>query len=307
MENAYPDNALFARWVRGDISDAERQRLEQHPEFPVFRRLLESAQQQQLSDMDAQVFWSRFALRQQRSQRPQRPYPWLWWLVGIAAIGALALFIFMLLQPSQIRPAVSATATGEQKNVELPDGSTLRLNAVSSVEVVGNWRSERRVRLIGEAFFQVKRGLSPFVVETTAGAVSVLGTKLSVRYRGGAFEVDCYTGFVQASTLNGNKQAIRAGQKAIARNERWEQLGALTDPWPAWMQGESRFGDAPVYEVFAELERQYNISISASGVEGRHFSGLFIHNDLQQALRMVCEPLGLQYEIAGRQVLIRRR
>ena len=308
MEKAFPDNALFARWLRGDISDAERQNLERHPEFPMFRRLMESAQQQQLSETDSQALWSRFTAGNQASRPGTRQQTWLWWLMGSTALITLILMAWALFLPGSLAPSISATTTGEQKTVELPDGSTVRLNAVSSVEVYPrNWGSERRVRLIGEAFFQVKKGLAPFVVETDAGSVSVLGTSFTVRYRGSGFEVACYSGFVQASTPNGNKQALRASQKAVARNERWLHLGALADPWPSWMQGESRFGDAPVYEVFAELERQYNISISASGVDGRRFSGLFVHNDLPQALRMVCEPLGLQYEIVDKQVLIRRK
>ncbi len=307
MEKVFPDNVLFARWVRGDISDAERQRLEQHPDFPVFRRLMENAQQQQLSENDSQVLWNRYFSSRQR-RRPIRKFHWLWWLVGILGLASLALFSWTVSQTVSSTPSISATTTGEQRTVELPDGSTVRLNAVSSIDVyTRNWASKRRVRLIGEAFFQIKKGMAPFVVETSAGSVTVLGTSFNVRYRGTGFEVACYTGFVQASTPNGNKQALRAGQKTLCKNERWQQLAALNDPWPAWMQGESRFGDAPVYEVFAELERQYNISISASGTEGRRFSGLFIHKDLPQALRMVCEPLGLQYEIAGKQVLIRRK
>lgn len=75
------------------------------------------------------------------------------------------------------------------------------------------------------------------------------------------------------------------------------------------MQGESRFADVPVYEVFAELERQYNITIQASDFAGRRFSGVFIHNDLPYALRMVCEPLGLGYSIEndGRNVVISQK
>jgi ferric-dicitrate binding protein FerR (iron transport regulator) len=306
MENAFQHNALFARWIKGELSDTDRQAIERHPYFPVFRRLLGTAEPKNLSDSEIQALLNRIP---ETSFPKKRTRPnILWWWIGAAAVLALVLLSWTLIQTTPAASAISATSIGEQKTVTLPDGSTVRLNAVSSIEVLpGNWASERRVQLIGEAFFQVKKGLAPFVVETVPGTVKVLGTSFTIKYRGGAYQVACYTGLVQVTTNKGIKQALRAGQKATARNGFWTPLTAITDSWPAWMQGESRFADAPVYEVLAELERQYNISISGSGTEGRRFSGVFIHNDLPHALRMVCEPLGLQYELEGHQVLLRKK
>lgn len=308
MENAYQNDTLFSRWLSGALSESERQHLEKHPDFSIFRGMLEAKGHQQLSDSEIRKLWKNFTAARHPDKRKDTHQHWLW--RGIAATGLLTLGLigWSLFQPAPTPSSLSATATGEYKTVHLPDGSTVRLNAVSSAEVVmANWAKERRVRLIGEGFFQVNKSPVPFVVETSAGTVSVLGTSFNVRYRGRAFEVACYTGLVQATTSEGHKQALRAGQKAWALNGRWQPLSEVVDSWPAWIQGESRFGDVPVYEVFAELERQYNITISASGTEGRQFSGTFIHGDLNLALRMVCEPLGLQYETEGRQILIRRK
>ncbi|MCK6691071.1 MAG: FecR domain-containing protein, partial [Thermoanaerobaculia bacterium] len=166
---------------------------------------------------------------------------------------------------------------------------------------------ERRVKLIGEAFFTVQKGVAPFIVETAGGSVSVLGTSFTVRYRGGAFDVACYEGVVQAAVPGGAKQTLRATQKAAARNGVWQPLGSITDSWPGWMQGESRFNETPLYEVFAELQRQYNIKIEATGTEGRRFSGAFVYGDLPTALRMICGPLGLSYQVEGKVVRISGR
>lgn len=303
MDNGFPDQALFTRWVKGDISDAERQALEQHPDYPVYQQALESARRRETG-------WQAFLdqLREWRRQLFPARYVVLWQAMAVAAVFTLGFFIWTLLQPVSTAPSIYATATGEKKTVTLPDGSTVSLNAVSCLEVfTSDWASTRRVRLTGEAFFQIKKGHAPFVVETSAGTVSVLGTSFNIRYRGSAFEVDCYTGWLQATGKSGAKQALRAGQKSAMRMERWQPLGVVTESWPSWMQGETYCGDVPVYELFAELQRQYNISISASGIEGRRFSGTFSHDDLPRALRMVCEPLGLQYAIEGKQVLIRKK
>lgn len=295
MNNTLSDNALLARWLKGDVSDAERVEIEQHPDFPALRRLL--------------VAQGKFPTQKQgpRSRKDSLRLQW----GGLAVVFALsvALLSWAMFLSVPCPPTISATAKGEQQTVEFPDGSSVRLNAVSAAEIVpDNWANERRVLLLGEGFFQVKKNPVPFVVETLAGTVSVLGTNFNVRYRGNAFEVACYTGFVQVTTNQGDQQALRGGQKSVARNGRWQHpISTITDPWPAWMQGESRFGDAPMHEVFAELSRQYDIAISAADLQGHQFSGRFVHGDLHRALKMVCEPLGTQYELEGKTVLIRQK
>ncbi len=311
MENSFHDDTVLARWLSGELSASEREALERHPDFPAYQAIVEAADQLALPDAAVQNMWERLAPAL-RTPKPIRPthagskQRWLWWSVGIAATFTLAFFVWTLLQPVSDTPQVAATAIGEQKTVTLADGTTVRLNAVSSVEIfTGNWSEERRVHLTGEAFFDVKKGMTPFVVETEAGSVSVLGTSFTVKHRGGAFEVACYTGLIQATTAAGAGQALREGQRAIARNGIWQPLSSITDSWPGWMQGESRFANVPLYEVLAELQRQYHIKISASGVEGRRFSGAFVHGDLQLALRMVCDPLELDYSLDGKTVTIR--
>ncbi len=306
--NTFQDDTLLARWLSGELSDAERQALEQHPDFPVFRQIVEAAGGLQLPDAGTQAMWDRLAPGLTTKQRIRtgggRQY-WLKWAVAAAAVVALAVFAWTLWwNPLPAAPAIVATTTGEQKTTTLPDGSTVRLNAVSSVEIyTQKWSEERRVRLIGEAFFTVKKG-APFTVETSGGSVSVLGTSFTVRYRGSSFDVACYEGLVQAAVPSGAKQALRATQKAVARNGSWQPLGAITDSWPGWMQGESRFANVPFYEVVAELQRQYNIKIETSGTEGRRFTGAFIYGDLPVALRMVCDPMGLTYKVDGKLVRI---
>ena len=308
MHGLFHDDTLLARWLSGEITEAEQEELRRHPDFPAFRRIVEAADQLQLPDSGILTMWDRLEpnLKNKKTQSyGRRRERWMWFALAISAVFTLGVFAWTLWWPLSNAPAIVATSTGEQKTATLPDGSTVRLNAVSSVEVyIRNWSKERRVHLIGDAFFQVENSTQPFVVETGAGTVSVLGTTFTVRHRGSSLDVACYTGLVQAATSSGAKQALREGQKATARNGIWQPIGTLTDSWPAWMQGESRFANAPLYEVFAELQRQYDISIAATGTENRRFSGAFVHGDLPLALRMICEPLGLQYTVQNSKVMV---
>lgn len=74
---------------------------------------------------------------------------------------------------------------GQHVDVTLPDGSKVCLNALSELHFPGTFSGrERRVQLRGEAFFDVNHNARhPFVVETYACDVEVLGTQFDVEAR----------------------------------------------------------------------------------------------------------------------------
>jgi transmembrane sensor len=75
------------------------------------------------------------------------------------------------------------TRKGQQIEARLPDGSALRLDTATALQVT-LFRGRREVRLMqGQAFFAVAHdGARPFVVEAGGAVVTVLGTRFSVRY-----------------------------------------------------------------------------------------------------------------------------
>lgn len=76
----------------------------------------------------------------------------------------------------------SEAMPGQRTNVVLSDGTNVELNSGSRIEYPAIFRKgERRVRLEGEAMFEVTHDREhPFVVETFAYDVKVLGTKFDV-------------------------------------------------------------------------------------------------------------------------------
>lgn len=71
---------------------------------------------------------------------------------------------------------------GQRIKITLSDGSQVWLNSMTRIEYpVVFQKNERRVKLSGEALFEVThRAAQPFVVETFATEVEVLGTKFNV-------------------------------------------------------------------------------------------------------------------------------
>lgn len=71
---------------------------------------------------------------------------------------------------------------GQRMSVTLSDGTQVQLNGNSKIEYpVIFSRKQRNVKLSGEAFFEVKHDeRHPFIVETFASKVEVLGTRFNV-------------------------------------------------------------------------------------------------------------------------------
>ena len=74
-----------------------------------------------------------------------------------------------------------AAPAGQRVDITLQDGTTVCLNAGARLEYPLRFGKTRRVKLSGEAMFDVDHDAAhPFVVETFACNVEVLGTKFNV-------------------------------------------------------------------------------------------------------------------------------
>lgn len=117
--------------------------------------------------------------------------------VGLAAAAAVTLAAHWWTG----RPQTLATTVGNRQVIMLADGSNVDLNARTSLSVRMRG-TERHVDLLeGEAFFSVvKDSNRPFIVETPAGAVRVVGTAFNVRsYGAGNLEVTVVEGAVHVA------------------------------------------------------------------------------------------------------------
>jgi len=219
-------------------------------------------------------------------------------LLAIMLISSL--FLFLTGTKQVVAPL------GEFAKADLPDGSSVVLNADSKLTYskIG-WNKHRKVSLLGEAIFEVTSG-DKFEVHTTAGFVRVLGTKFNVAFRNKNLEVDCLRGKVEVVLASGRKEILVAGQGLDVDSEQQvvkKELNLQTDA--QWINGEFYYREAPLEEVFGEIERQYNIRVQASGLASRTYSGYFRKGNLNETLDLVCQPMSLTYSIQGRVVTVK--
>jgi transmembrane sensor len=150
--------------------------------------------------------------------------------------------------------------------VELNSGSTLRYARRFD-------RDTRRVTLEGEAFFDVAKAGTPFVIETFNARVTVLGTSFNVRAwpddPTAETVVSVVEGLVEVTAKASPDETTRleAGEAAhvAAVNPAPPQPEmARLDEATAWRDGRFVFINQPLGVMFDEIERRFDIDITAS-------------------------------------------
>jgi transmembrane sensor len=103
-------------------------------------------------------------------------------LIGLIMAGSIWLTFFG--SNAQSVPAFTTIEAplGSRAHVVLPDGSDIWLNAGSTLRYEKDFNERNRhVTLLGEAFFNVKKQETPFVVNTSDINIHVLGTAFNVK------------------------------------------------------------------------------------------------------------------------------
>jgi ferric-dicitrate binding protein FerR (iron transport regulator) len=191
------------------------------------------------------------------------------------------------------------TARGEHAVVTLPDRSTVTVNAESKVSYKPlEWFVSRRVKLQGEACFEVEHG-SSFHVLSGNNRVKVLGTTFNVYARAETYRVTCLSGRVEA--LAGKESVVlQANMQAVFDKRQFHihdnvQPAAVT----GWMQGMFVFVETPLNEVIAEVERQYNVNVVAPDYDPNHlYTGNFSKLEKpEEILEIIGKAYGLTFSI----------
>ncbi|MEX5217130.1 MAG: FecR family protein [Nitrospira sp.] len=225
-----------------------------------------------------------------------------------AVAASLLLAVAMFWTENSFQWVSSAMAdyrsdVGEQRTVTLNDGTAVRLNTDSAVNVHLS-DTRRDVHLLkGEASFTVARDPErPFAVRSGPIVTSALGTAFSIRYEGDGITVTVTEHAVRVSLFSGaprREVAIEAGQQvhysptdgftAVRR------IDAGTET--AWQRGKMIFERQPLFRVVEELNRyrRGHIVILNPALRTLNITGLFDVADPDAALRMIQDTLPIRH------------
>jgi ferric-dicitrate binding protein FerR (iron transport regulator) len=213
------------------------------------------------------------------------------------AAASLVLIITLFFTFRDFQQSKIVAGTGEQRVVELPDGSGVFLNAMSEIRYSEKYfQKNRLIRLNGEAYFEVKEG-SLFTVESDHGKIEVLGTSFNVQCSNDYFKVSCLTGRVVVTAASETDTISRGESVSWISNEYRKTREQDIIKNLSWREGEFYYESTELRFVLDEIERQFGVSIKSSGIENRRFTGSFYGESLEEALQIVCIPMDLDFKI----------
>nr|WP_315418244.1 FecR domain-containing protein [uncultured Pedobacter sp.] len=205
------------------------------------------------------------------------------------------------------------TPKGGQYCVTLSDGTKVWLNAASSLSYPATFSGkERRVELLGEAYFEVHHDASqPFIVSTRGQQIRVLGTSFNVN----AYQDDNKTittlvnGRVQLSRDGKNEAPqLHPGEQSVLAGAGFEIAEVDASLFVAWKDGQFRFKATPLTEVMRQIERWYNLDVDYTGIPADIQIHASISRDkkLSTVLHALEKITDLKFEIKGRSVKLMR-
>jgi ferric-dicitrate binding protein FerR (iron transport regulator) len=191
------------------------------------------------------------------------------YLTRAAAVLFIPLAIAFLLQLQRKDPAAAilqtiSTPLASRTTFDLPDGSKVWLNSGSSVSFPADFSSERKLRLEGEAFFDVKKGNSPFLVEASGFTVTVLGTAFNVMaYDHEQPAVTLERGKISLHSVSGQHMDLEPGQQAVfdTLSHSMTKAKVETRLYSSWTRNRMIFQNEALGSVISRLERWYNVDI----------------------------------------------
>lgn len=186
-----------------------------------------------------------------------------WRLPRVAAAAAVAMLALGYVgygwytAPSYVQDV--ATAAGEIRDLQLPDGSRISLNARSTL-AVHFYRSRREVVLSqGEAYFEVAPAANrPFTVDAQRSRVTVVGTAFNVRNGPGEVLVKVLHGHVrvQPDRAEGTAPVSLHAEQGLAvttLTAAYRPIAASADSIGGWRNGRLVFRRTPLDEVAQEV------------------------------------------------------
>ena len=224
---------------------------------------------------------------------------------SLGKLATLSLIILLALPfvSEKLNYKIAYAGMGENNTLELPDGSTIILNSDSQMKFSKKFNiSNRTIDLAGEAYFDIKKGDFPFIVNTDYATITVLGTSFNVRSREDGFELGVNSGVVSVSNEITNTNLLK-GQLIHLKPDLFNDLTPQKSyfNYPDWINKKFYCDKTTLRELSSEIERRFNIKIKFSKPELRKLTvtGIIDAPNLNTVLRTISLLTQHEFKLDG--------
>jgi ferric-dicitrate binding protein FerR (iron transport regulator) len=210
-----------------------------------------------------------------------------------------------------------STGAGEKANIQLGDGTKVFLSAETELSFPESFRNNsREVSLSGQAFFDVIPDENrPFVINTQNGVIKVLGTAFDVRSYVDESSVDIMVteGVVEISHVEvpQNKLVINRGYKGtISLLDNSLSVEWVDDPeqYTGWKEGRLIFKEQPLSQVFRQIERWYDVSVTvdenSESILNKKFSANLKTRSVTDVMNVIEVTMDISFTIEEDQITV---
>ncbi|MFP4489528.1 MAG: FecR family protein [Bacteroidales bacterium] len=269
----------------------------------------------EIEPIDLDKEWVRFSRSTATSEPAVRitGIPFVIRLAAAVFAGAIIAYSGLLIhEKSQYE---KLTAGAEVREVILPDGSTVTMNAGSEIRYPKNFGKEsRELRLGGEAYFDVVRDtLKPFSVEAEDIIVKVLGTSFNVDAKGKKDMVMVVVAEGKVVLYGKRGKALSGelvrGEKAIV-DTRTNTVSKSINKNPNFDSYKTRriiFNNTDIRQVAETLGKVYNVDITVeeNADDGRRITVTFDNKELDYVLKTIEATLDMEIERTGSRIIFK--
>ncbi len=217
---------------------------------------------------------------------------------GLAGLLLLSTYIFI--KNNQPISYLSLKSEKASQVKTLADGSSVTLNSFSSLEYPETFgKDERRIKLIGEAFFDISKNPDkPFIIEANGTEIRVLGTSFNISARDQNVKVSVNTGTVEFVKTKEKKVILQKGDEALydSVKDTIKSAPIVDRNIFAYKTKVFEFNDTHLVEVVRILNKGYQSDIILDGQNWSEYvlTTRFENENLSDALNIIAETLELQ-------------
>lgn len=287
----------FENWIHEDAAnELEFQKIKSYYESKVAYR----------HNINPEEAYERFRKKHLKATvlKPKRWFS----IAAISTAAAVALLLITLAIPKDNQPDVYGFLTYESRDtLYLPDSTMVVLNKNSKINYTSEYaNTERRVKLIGEGYFDVRKNKSvPFVVEMDKGQITVLGTVFNIR----TYDAD---NFIKATLVSGSIQfnmpensdqiTLQPGQE-LNFNKKTDEISIRkvdVDKALLWLNEIYRYESTTLQYLLTDIGviNNMQVSIADNKLANMVISGSFRHDQpLTDILHTISLSVPMKWEI----------
>jgi len=210
-----------------------------------------------------------------------------------------------------------ATPRGGTYQVRLPDGTNVWLNALSTIKFPTTFSKlkQRRVELIGEAYFEVQKNVArPFIVTSAKQEVEVLGTHFNINSYADehSIKTTLLEGSVKVSALNSSVSSyLKPGMQSTFSSSgiKVQQLEDAEDAI-SWKSGYFTFNREDLDQLMRKVSRWYDVNViyNDEAIKTIPFSGTITRFAQVSELLTMLELTGkVKFKIDGRNIIANKK